>query len=117
MATALAQPTSNEVKREGLDTARRSGRTARQQLAILKALFWYGAGHGASRQTLAAQLEIPLSSICGRCSELLDLQLVETIGTEGKPARQLLGITAKGIDRLAAQVEADAAADQEVIHG
>jgi len=116
MSTSLAQPTSNEVKREGLTDARRSGRTARQQLKILHTLFWHAMGEGATRQQLAEALEIPLSSICGRCSELLDLDLIEPIGTEGKPARQVLGITVKGIDRLMERVVLHTPGE-EVAHG
>jgi len=100
--TALAQPTSNEIKREGLDDVRGSGRAGHQQSKILHTLYWHARGEGATRQALAEALEIPLSSICGRCTELLALQLIEPIGTEGKPARQVLGITEKGIDQLAA---------------
>ena len=102
MPTAVMQPTSNEVKREGLDDARRSGRTALQQLKILHTLYWHARGEGATRQSLAAALELPLSSVCGRCRELLDLDLIEPIGTEGRPARQVLGITESGMDHLLA---------------
>ncbi|SDO71801.1 hypothetical protein SAMN04487957_110112 [Halomonas shengliensis] len=105
---ALAQPTSNEIKREGLADVRRSGRTARQQLKILHTLFWHAVGEGATRQQLAEALEIPLSSICGRCSELLDLDLIEPIGTQGKPARQVLAISDKGSAWLVAQEHAQA---------
>ncbi|MDI5890630.1 hypothetical protein [Halomonas rhizosphaerae] len=100
--TALAQPTSNEIKREGLDHARRSGRTAHQQIRILRTLYWQTIGEGATRQDLAEALELALSSVCGRCAELADLELIAPIGTVGKPARQVLGITDKGIDHLLA---------------
>lgn len=104
MSPALAQPTSNEIKREGLDSARRSGRTAHQQIKILHTLYWHAQGEGATRQQLAEGLSIPLSSICGRCNELDALGHIETIGTTGKPARQVLGITEAGIDWLMSQV-------------
>ncbi|MDT0499689.1 MULTISPECIES: hypothetical protein [unclassified Halomonas] len=105
MSTALMQPTSNEIKHGALMHACRTGRTSRQQLAILRRLYWHGAGQGETRQALAEALQIPLSSICGRCSELADLDLIAPIGTEGKPARQVLGITAKGIRWLQAADE------------
>ncbi|APC45914.1 hypothetical protein QHH_02 [Halomonas phage QHHSV-1] len=98
--TALAQPTSNEVKREGLDDVRRSGRSAHQQIRILRSLYWCAEGQGWTRQDLAEGLGIPLSSICGRCSELLDMRFIEPIDTVGKPARQILGITKRGLDYL-----------------
>ncbi len=98
--TALMQPTSNEIKREGLDDARRSGRTAHQQIKILRALYWCGKGQGWTRQDLTDGLGIALSSVCGRCKELSDLGFIEPIGTTGKPARQVLGITESGIDHL-----------------
>lgn len=98
--TALAQPTSNEVKREGWDDVRKSGRAAHQQLAILGRLYWICEGWGETRQQMADGLGIALSSVCGRCSELLALGYIEPIGTVGKPARQVLGITDKGIDHL-----------------
>lgn len=98
--TALAQPTSAEIKREGLDHARRSGRTARQQIAILRCLYWLAEGQGSTRQDMAEGLGLALSSVCGRCSELADLELIAPIGTVGKPSRQVLGITDKGIDWL-----------------
>ena len=100
---AVMQPTSNEVKREGLDDVLRSGRAKGQQGMILHTLYWHAQGEGATRQELAEALEIPLSSICGRYKELLDLELIAPIGTRGKPARQLLAITEKGMDQLAAQ--------------
>ncbi len=104
--TALMQPTSNEIKREGLDHARRSGRTAHQQIKILCALYWHAQGAGETRQQLAEELGIPLSSICGRCKELDALGHIEPIGTVGKPARQVLGITEAGIDWLSAELDA-----------
>ncbi|MCL7938805.1 hypothetical protein M8009_00615 [Halomonas sp. ATCH28] len=105
--TALAQPTSNEVKREGLDHARRAGRTALQQGRILRHLYWLAEGQGSTRQDMAEALGLALSSVCGRCAELADLELIAPIGTVGKPARQVLGITEKGIDHLLAVMEDD----------
>ncbi|MCK2183534.1 hypothetical protein [Halomonas getboli] len=99
---ALMQPTGNEVSREGLDDVRRSGRSARQQVRIMAALYWCAKGEGWTRQELAELPGIPLSSVCPRCHELLALQLIDVIGTVGKPARQVLGITDKGVDWLLA---------------
>lgn len=102
MTATLAQPTSNEIKREALADVRRSGRTAHQQIRILRALYWHAQGEGATRQQLAEGLGLALSSVCGRCKELDDLGHIEPIGTVGKPARQVLGITEQGIDYLLA---------------
>lgn len=109
MSTTLMQPTSNEIKHGALMHARRTGRTSRQQQAILCSL-WWAKGLGRTRQELAAELGIALSSVCGRCSELADLDLIEPIDTTGKPARQVLGITEKGVRWLQA---ADETHDQE----
>jgi hypothetical protein len=103
--TALMQPTSNEVKREGLDDVRRSGRSAHQQQAILGAIRWHGPG---TRQQLAEATGLALTSVCGRCHELLAVGRLEVVGTQGKPARQVLDLTAKAVAELAAQ---------EVTHG
>ena len=97
---AAMQPTGTEVKREGLDQIRRSGKGAVQQGRVLRCLYWQAMGQGMTRNTLATLLEMPLSSVCGRCKELLDLDFIEPIGSEGKPARQVLGITEKGMDHL-----------------
>ncbi len=101
----LAQPTSNEIKREALADVRRSGRGAVQQGLILAFLYNRAALHdgaGATRHDIAESLELALSSVCGRCTELLDLELVEPRGTVGKPARQLLTLTDQGMAHLLA---------------
>ncbi len=105
MATALMQPTGTEVKREGLDDVRRSGRSAVQQDLILAYLYNHATlndGTGATRHEIAESLGLQLSSVCGRARELLDLDLIEPRGTVGKPARQCLVITAKGMAHLLA---------------
>ena len=107
MHANVMEPTSNEVKREGLDHARRSGRTSLQQGRILRALYWLGADQGRTRQDLAEELGLALSSVCGRCAELADLDLIAPIGTVGKPVRQVLGITEKGIQWLLAMKDND----------
>lgn len=109
--TALMQPTGREVSREGLDDVRRSGRAGRQQMAILRHLYWLAEGQGRTRQDMAEALSLALSSVCGRCAELADLGLIAPIGTVGKPARQVLGITEKGVDWLLAAMPADEEGD------
>lgn len=107
---AVMQPTGREVSREGLDDVRRSGKGAVQQGRVLRCLYWQALGQGMTRNALAEMLEMPLSSVCGRCKELLDLDFIEPIGTEGRPARQVLAITEKGMDHLQS-VHAITAAD------
>ncbi|MDT8895459.1 hypothetical protein RSO41_12410 [Halomonas sp. I1] len=81
------QPTGREVSREGYDDVRRSGRQARQSQQVLEAL---RTGGPSTRQDLQARTGLALSSICGRCRELLDAGRVTVVGTVGKPSRQLL---------------------------
>jgi predicted transcriptional regulator len=76
MNTAF-QPSGNEVKHAAFSEHRRSGRMKASQLATATGL--------------------PLSSVCGRCRELLDLGNIEVAGmTADKPARQKLQLTEKG---------------------
>ncbi|WFM72934.1 hypothetical protein [Halomonas sp. CKK8] len=88
--TSLAQPTSNEIKREGLDDVRRSGRAVRQKLAILADL---RANGPSTRHEIYERTGIPLASVCGRCNALLDASRLEVVGTVGKPARQVLDLS------------------------
>lgn len=85
--TALMQPTGREVSREGFDDVRRSGRQARQRQQVLDAI---RQGGPCTRQRIAELTGLALSSVCGRCRELLDAGQLTVIGTAGKPARQIL---------------------------
>lgn len=88
-ATAVIPPTGNEVSREGLDDVRRFGRTSAQQQRVLDALRQIGP---STRQQLADHTGLSLQTICPRCHELLGLVLIDVVGTEGKPAKQLLDL-------------------------
>ncbi len=104
---ALMQPTGREVSREGLDDVRRSGRAGRQQQTILRTLYWLAAGQGYTRHELVEQTGFQLSSVCGRCSELLDVEMLEVVGTRGTPSRQVLALTEKGAAEVAANMPAE----------
>ncbi|MDN3525660.1 hypothetical protein QWY79_10330 [Halomonas sabkhae] len=81
------QPTGREVSREGYDDVRRSGRQARQSQQVLDAI---RQGGPCTRQRIAELTGLALSSVCGRCRELLDTGQLTVVGTAGKPARQIL---------------------------
>lgn len=97
-ANAVMQPTGNEVSAEAFHNHRRSGKVGDQQALVLKTL----AVHSCStRQDLSELTGKPLASICARCRELLDAGLIDVYGvTEGKPARQRLGLTVEGVAAL-----------------
>lgn len=91
--TTLPQPTGTEVKHEAFHTHRRAGQTGKQQRSVLDAL----TAGPMTRNQIAARIRLPLSSVCGRCRELLDVDLVTVMGTtDDKPARQLLALTPAG---------------------
>lgn len=92
MNTAF-QPSGNEVKAAAFHDHRRSGRLCASQKAVLDTL----AAGPMTRNQIAGRAVIPLSSVCGRCRELLDLGNIEVAGmTADKPARQKLALTEKG---------------------
>lgn len=92
-AAAVTQPTGNEVKSEAFSDHRRSGRLCASQQQVLEA-FTTGP---MTRNQAAERTGLPLSSICGRCRELLDADLLTVMGTtQDKPARQILQLTEKG---------------------
>ncbi len=94
MNTAF-QPSGNEVKHAAFSEHRRSGRMKASQGAIIAALV--SGGIAMTRNELATATGLPLSSVCGRCRELLDLGHVEVVGMSAdKPARQKLQLTEKG---------------------
>lgn len=46
---------------------------------------------------IAESAELPVSSVCGRCRELLDLGYIDVAGlSDDSPARQMLRVTAEG---------------------
>lgn len=92
-AAAVMQPTGNEVKSEAFRDHVRSGRLNASQHQVLEG---FTAGP-MTRNQAAERTGIPLSSICGRCRELLDADLLTVMGTtQDKPARQILQLTEKG---------------------
>ena len=94
MNTAF-QPSGNEVKHVAFSEHRRSGRMKASQGAIIAALV--SGGIAMTRNELATATGLPLSSVCGRCRELLDLGHVEVVGMSAdKPARQKLQLTERG---------------------
>lgn len=103
MNTAF-QPSGNEVKHAAFSEHRRSGRLCASQNAVLEALV--SGGLAMTRNELATATGLPLSSICGRCRELLDLGNIEVAGmTADKPARQKLQLTEKGRELALAAAE------------
>ncbi|RUR51507.1 MarR family winged helix-turn-helix transcriptional regulator [Vreelandella populi] len=93
VSTAVMQPTGNEVSAEAFRGNRRSGRLCASQQQVLEA-FTVGP---MTRNDAADRTGLPLASICGRCRELLDADLIKVTGTtQDKPARQLLQLTEKG---------------------
>ena len=95
MNTAF-QPSGNEVKRAAFQEHRRSGRMKSSQGVIIVALA-LADGIAMTRNELAEVTKLPLSSVCGRCRELLDLGKIEVAGmTANKPVRQKLQLTEKG---------------------
>jgi DNA-binding MarR family transcriptional regulator len=94
MNTAVMQPTGNEVSAETFSDHRRSGRLSVCQNRVLESL----TVGPMTRNQVAGRTGLPLSSVCGRCRELLDADLVTVMGTtQDKPARQLLQLTDKGL--------------------
>lgn len=92
-ATAVMQPSGNEVKSEAFRDHVRSGRLNVTQHQVLEAL----TATPMTRNQIAGRTGLPLSSVCGRCRELLDADLVTVMGTtQDKPARQILQLTDKG---------------------
>lgn len=103
MNTAF-QPSGNEVKHAAFSEHRRSGRMKASQGAIIAALV--SGGIAMTRNELATATGLPLSSVCGRCRELLDLGNIEVAGmTADKPARQKLQLTEKGWELALAAAE------------
>lgn len=92
-ATAVMQPTGNEVSAEAFRAHRRSGRLSVSQQVVLEA---FTAGP-MTRNQAEERTGIRLSSICARCCELLNADLLTVSGTtQDKPARQILKLTEKG---------------------
>lgn len=99
MNTAVMQPTGNEVKAEAFHDHRRSGRACASQQVVILALrtSLINGMEAMTRNELAETTGLPLSSVCGRCRELLDWGVLTVDGTtKSKPARQLLKLTPLG---------------------
>ncbi|MBZ5489165.1 DUF742 domain-containing protein [Halomonas aquamarina] len=108
MTSPVMQPTGREVSAEAFREIRKSGKANAYQRRILEEL----TAGPMTRNQLAARLQRPLSSICGRCTELLDADLVTVHGTTSdKPARQLLALTKAGIVLAHSEEVGDAKAD------
>lgn len=91
--TAAMQPTGREVSAEAFRDQRQSGRQSASCQRVLEAL----TVGPMTRNQLAGRTALPLSSVCGRCRELLDADLITVMGTtQDKPARQILQLTDKG---------------------
>lgn len=100
--TAVMQPTGREVSAEAFRDQRQSGRQCASRQRVLEAL----TVGPMTRNQIAGRAALPLSSVCGRCRELLDADLITVMGTtQDKPARQLLQLTDKG--RVVAHSEVD----------
>lgn len=114
MGTAAQfQPSGNAVKQAAFSQHRRSGKLTKSRGVVLHALATLGF---ATRQTIATTAELPVSSVCGRCRELLDLGYIEVSGLSvDSPARQMLRVTDAG-RVLLAQAAAEQFAKQEAAH-
>lgn len=93
MNTTVMQPTGREVSAEAFRDHLRSGRLCASQEQVLEAF----SASEMTRNQAAERTGIPLSSICGRCRELLDLDYLTVISTtQDKPSRQILRLTEQG---------------------
>lgn len=92
-AAAVMQPTGREVSAEAFSDLRRSGRLNATQHRVLEAL----TIGPMTRNQIEERTGMRLSSVCGRCSELLHADLITVMGTtQDKPVRQKLELTEKG---------------------
>lgn len=108
MSTPYMLPTGNEVKAEGFKHARDSGSVCASRLTVLNAL--RDNAEPMTRNELEEQCNLPLSSICGRVRELMDLGYVETAGTVrvDKCSRTTVHLTTVGTEYLREQDRLDA---------
>lgn len=104
MSTAAQfQPSGNAVKQAAFSQHRRSGKLSRSRTVVMTALLQAGA---ATRQQLAERVKLPVSSVCGRCKELLDMGYLDVAGLSAdSPARQMLALTHEGVDALNAMAD------------
>lgn len=95
MGTAAQfQPSGNAVKQAAFSQHRRSGKLCKSRGVVLHALATLGS---ATRQRIAESADLPVSSVCGRCKELLDLGYIDVAGLSAdSPARQMLRVTDEG---------------------
>lgn len=99
MSTAAQfQPSGNAVKQAAFSQHRRSGQMCRSRTRVLLQLALHGP---ATRNQIADAENLPLSSICGRCRELLDQGYIDVAGLSAdSPARQVLALTTEGVDAM-----------------
>lgn len=111
MSTAAQfQPSGNEVKASAFREQRSTGRISRSRTLVLVELAHRGA---STRNQIADRASLPLSSVCGRCRELLDLGYIDVAGTTAdRPARQMLELSAEGVD-VVARMMSEGAGDAE----
>ncbi|WP_129138812.1 MarR family winged helix-turn-helix transcriptional regulator [Modicisalibacter coralii] len=94
----IGAPTGTEVSLSAYLAHLRKGYLGRQQQTILLALSL--SPQSLTRHQLGERAGMSLSSVCGRVSELLDLDYVEVDGTRKDPGssspRTTLRLTEKG---------------------
>lgn len=97
-AQAQFQPSGEEVKATAFHEHRRSGQMCRSRTRVLLQLALHGP---ATRNQVSDNSGLPLSSVCGRCKELLDLGYLDVAGLSAdSPARQVLALTTEGVDAM-----------------
>lgn len=103
MSTAAQfQPSGSEVKAAAFHEKRRSGAMSQSRWRVLREFAHAGA---STRNQIAERSGLPLSSVCGRCRELLDLGYLDVAGTTAdRPARQMLEMSAEGVEVVAEQM-------------
>lgn len=108
MSTAAQfQPSGNEVKAAAFGDHRRHGGMAKTRARVLRHLVHSGP---ATRNQIADAENLPLSSICGRCRELLGQGYIDVAGTTAdRPARQMLELSADGADAVAQMMKTEGA--------
>lgn len=103
---AQFQPSGEEVKAAAFNECRRAGQIGRSRRLVLSALALHAP---ATRNQLSDHASLPLSSVCGRCKELLDQGYIDVAGTTAdRPARQMLELSADGVDAVAQMVLGEA---------
>ena len=106
----IGVPSGNEVSLGAYLDHLRNGSLGRQQQSILLALSL--SAQSLTRNQLGERAGMSLSSVCGRVSELMDLEYIEVNGTRKDPgagaARTTMRLTDKGrveAERIVAEVQ------------